>query len=101
MSDAPEQIWIDTWGGNWSPVEGGTQTVSYIRADLAAEVLRLRETEAALRAEVARLVAAGVAVLYHDERGQGVGYAEAMDALEAAVDHARAALGDKGDSHDR
>lgn len=33
MSDAPERIWIDAWGGNWSPVSGGTQEIEYIRAD--------------------------------------------------------------------
>lgn len=32
---APERIWIDAWGGNWSPVSGGTQGIEYIRADLA------------------------------------------------------------------
>ena len=31
------------------------------------------------------LEAAARAVLYHDERGQGTGYAEAMDALRAAL----------------
>lgn len=36
MSDAPERIWIDAWGGNWSPNGDGTQTVEYIRADLHA-----------------------------------------------------------------
>lgn len=33
---APERIWIDAWGGNWSPQAGGTQGVEYIRADIAA-----------------------------------------------------------------
>ena len=33
MSDAPERIWIDAWGGNWSPRSGGTQEIEYIRAD--------------------------------------------------------------------
>ena len=33
MSDAPERIWIDAWGGKWSPVAGGTQLHEYIRAD--------------------------------------------------------------------
>jgi hypothetical protein len=31
MSDAPERIWIYAWGGNWSPVSGGTQEIEYIR----------------------------------------------------------------------
>ena len=34
MSDAPDQIWIDSNGGNWSPCSGGTQDVEYCRADL-------------------------------------------------------------------
>ena len=34
MSDAPDQIWIDSNGGNWSPCSGGTQDVEYRRADL-------------------------------------------------------------------
>lgn len=34
MSDAPDQIWIDRNGGNWSPCSGGTQDVEYRRADL-------------------------------------------------------------------
>jgi hypothetical protein len=33
MTDAPERIWIDAWGGNWSPVSGGTQEIEYVRAD--------------------------------------------------------------------
>jgi hypothetical protein len=49
MSDAPERIWIDAWGGNWSPVSGGTQEIEYIRAD-RIEALRDRaeKPEAAL-----------------------------------------------------
>lgn len=34
------------------------------------------------------LYTAGKAVLYHDERGQGIGYKEAMDALLAALNKA-------------
>lgn len=34
MTDAPEQIWIAAFGGNWSPCSGGTQDVEYVRADL-------------------------------------------------------------------
>ena len=30
----PKRIWIDAWGGNWSPRSGGTQEIEYIRADL-------------------------------------------------------------------
>lgn len=36
---APDRIWIDAWGGNWSPKEGGTQGVEYIRADLMQELI--------------------------------------------------------------
>ena len=39
----------------------------------------------ALTASNEALREAGKAVLYHDERGQGVGYAEAMDKLKAAL----------------
>lgn len=35
MSEAPKRIWICKSGGNWSPVDGGTQDIEYIRADLA------------------------------------------------------------------
>lgn len=31
----PDRIWIDRHGGNWSPVDGGTQDVEYIRRDPA------------------------------------------------------------------
>ena len=34
MSDAPERIWIDAFGGNWSPRGDGTQQYEYVRADL-------------------------------------------------------------------
>jgi len=34
MTNAPERIWIDAWGGNWSPVSGGTQEIQYTRTDL-------------------------------------------------------------------
>ncbi len=33
---APERIWIDANGGNWSPRAGGTQGVEFVRADLVA-----------------------------------------------------------------
>lgn len=49
-----------------------------------------RERAEAAEALNAQLVAAGSAVLYHDERGQGVGYAEAMDALRDALAAAKA-----------
>lgn len=34
QNKAPERIWIDACGGNWSPKSGGTQGIEYIRADL-------------------------------------------------------------------
>ena len=40
---------------------------------------------AALIAAAPDLLAAAQAVLYHDERGQGTGYSEAMNALKAAI----------------
>lgn len=47
MNDAPERIWIDACGGNWSPVSGGTQGHEYIRADkVDALVEALTECEA-------------------------------------------------------
>ena len=39
MSCAPEGIWIDAWGGNWSPVSGGTQEIQYTRTDLIAAMI--------------------------------------------------------------
>lgn len=32
---APDRIWIDAWGGNWSPRSGGTQELEYVRRDPA------------------------------------------------------------------
>lgn len=59
MSDAPDQIWIDRNGGNWSPCSGGTQDVEYRRADLpptlSADLIRLRAEVATLRASEARM----------------------------------------------
>ncbi len=55
MSDAPDQIWIDSNGGNWSPCSGGTQDVEYRRADLpptlsaAMELPEVRALADALR----------------------------------------------------
>ena len=37
---APERIWIDAWGGNWSPQSGGTQEHEYVRADLVEAAVR-------------------------------------------------------------
>jgi hypothetical protein len=39
--------------------------------------------EASARAD--QLEKIGAAILYHDERGQGIGYKEAMDALAALL----------------
>ena len=39
MTDAPERIWVDEHGGNWSPVDGGTQRHKYLRADLVPALL--------------------------------------------------------------
>jgi hypothetical protein len=39
MTNAPERIWIDAWGGNWSPVSGGTQEIQYTRTDLIAAMI--------------------------------------------------------------
>ncbi len=51
----PERIWIDAWGGNWSPRSGGTQEIEYIRADLvdpaAIREAALREAASALTKE--------------------------------------------------
>jgi hypothetical protein len=58
MTDAPDRIWIDEHGGNWSPVSGGTQENEYTRADL--------HTAAMERAYIAGLEAAAVvADTYH------------------------------------
>lgn len=35
-TNAPERIWIDEHGGNWSDRDGGTQRLPYVRADLFA-----------------------------------------------------------------
>jgi hypothetical protein len=39
MTNAPERIWINAWGGNWSPVSGGTQEIQYTRTDLIAAMI--------------------------------------------------------------
>ena len=51
MTDAPERIWICPWGGNWSPMDGGTQQDEYIRADVAAAMVAA-EREACAEAAV-------------------------------------------------
>lgn len=56
---APDRIWIDAWGGNWSPRAGGTQEIEYIRADLIPAALAVPDV--ALPDNFDRLVADGVA----------------------------------------
>lgn len=59
MSDAPDQIWIDRNGGNWSPCSGGTQDVEYRRADLPptlSAAMELPEVKALVDAATALLV---------------------------------------------
>lgn len=48
MSDAPDKIWICPFGGNWSPVAGGTQTHEYVKAD-RIEALQAEVREMALQ----------------------------------------------------
>lgn len=45
----PDRIWIDRHGGNWSPVDGGTQDVEYTRRDPAA-LAALPEVQAMIAA---------------------------------------------------
>jgi len=45
----PDRIWIDRHGGNWSPVDGGTQDVEYIRRDPAV-LASLPEVQALIAA---------------------------------------------------
>ena len=45
----PDRIWIDRHGGNWSPVDGGTQDVEYIRRDPAV-LAALPEAQALIAA---------------------------------------------------
>lgn len=47
---APDRIWIDAWGGNWSPRAGGTQEIEYIRADLIPAALAVPEVAALVEA---------------------------------------------------
>ena len=50
---APDRIWIDAWGGNWSPRAGGTQEIEYIRADLIPAALAVPEVRALVEAATA------------------------------------------------
>lgn len=57
---APERIWIDSWGGNWSPVSGGTQEHEYVRADTVTARLAAAEAMAeALRVARRTLIEGG------------------------------------------
>ncbi len=47
----PDRIWIDRHGGNWSPVDGGTQDVEYIRRDPAV-LAALPEVQALIAAAI-------------------------------------------------
>ena len=91
MSDAPERIWIDAWGGNWSPVSGGTQEIEYIRAD------RIE----ALTAKLAKAEAGLLAIAKRDEQMiWGEDY-EVEEAFKDMRDIALATLAEiKGESHE-
>jgi hypothetical protein len=39
MTNAPERIWIDAWGGSCAGVSGGTQEIQYTRTDLIAAMI--------------------------------------------------------------
>ena len=45
----PDRIWIDRHGGNWSPMDGGTQDIEYIRRDPAV-LAALPEVQALIAA---------------------------------------------------
>lgn len=45
----PDRIWIDRHGGNWSPMDGGTQDIEYIRRDPAV-IAALPEVRALIAA---------------------------------------------------
>ena len=47
----PDRIWIDRHGGNWSPVDGGTQDVEYTRRDPAV-LAALPEVQALIAAAI-------------------------------------------------
>jgi len=91
MSDAPERIWIDAWGGNWSPVSGGTQEIEYIRAArIEALTDKLAKAEAGL-----------LAIAKRDEQMiWGEDY-EVEEAFKDMRDIALATLAEiKGESHE-
>ena len=66
--------------GDWSIYAGDT----YIAAPDASESDEI-EPNARLIAAAPDLLLAAKAIIYTDERGQGAGYAEAMQALVAAI----------------
>lgn len=51
---APDRIWIDAWGGNWSPRSGGTQELEYVRRDPAV-LAALPEVRALVEAALAAM----------------------------------------------
>lgn len=65
---APDRIWIDAWGGNWSPRSGGTQGIEYVRADridaISAALTQSRAETATLRSFIADFAAFEFAACY-------------------------------------
>ena len=65
MTNAPERIWIDAWGGNWSPVSGGTQEIQYTRTDLIPAMIE--EAVQAEREAIAAMMDADAAAYEAEE----------------------------------
>ena len=65
---APERIWIDHHGGNWSPRSGGTQEHEYVRADLVEAAVKRALEWAAEKSEshAAWLRKSGISAMNHD-----------------------------------
>lgn len=86
MTDAPERIWIDAWGGNWSPVSGGTQEIEYVRAD---RIEALTEQLEAARAD-AKEAEAYAEELEKEKREAALdalaAYGQASDAYEVQLE---------------
>lgn len=88
MSDAPDQIWIDRNGGNWSPCSGGTQDVEYRRADLPPTLSAAMELP-----EVKALVEAAWSVNHDNLHGNGLeGFRKNRDRLRVTLENLDAAL---------
>ncbi len=88
MSDAPDQIWIDRNGGNWSPCSGGTQDVEYRRADLPPTL------SAAMGLPEVRALADAARSVNHDNlHGNGLeGFRKNRDRLRVTLENLDAAL---------